>query len=111
MFPPDDSSLSKSSAFWRAIGRLEGTVEVLLENQRQLSQRQLRVDVEAGDREAKTERQFSQQEPQPETQLNDQESRAETEALVSRAIRRLDQCFYVVLIGGGALAVLIFAIG
>ena len=69
MFPPDDSSLSKSSAFWRAIGRLEGTVEVLLENQRQL-----RVDMEAGDREAKTERQFSQQEPQPETQLNDQES-------------------------------------
>ena len=40
MFPPDDSSLSKSSAFWRAIGRLEGTADALLEGQRDLREGQ-----------------------------------------------------------------------
>lgn len=105
MLAPDNSSLSKRYAFWRAVGQLEGTVEVLLENQREL-----RVNTGGRADEGQAENRFNQQEPQPETQFSAQESRAETDALIRGAVRRLDQCFYVVLVGGSVLIALMFAL-
>ena len=40
---PDDTSLSESVRLWRIIGRLEATVEFLLQNQRELKEGQKKL--------------------------------------------------------------------
>lgn len=52
---PDNSSLSESARLWRIIGRLEVTVELLLNNQRELkeSQEKLRAELRASQAQKK----------------------------------------------------------
>ncbi len=90
MFDGENSGLSEESKFWRAIGRLEGTVTVLVET---------RPAPDGGQHEDISARQ--------DTQLAlETEYRAE----LCKLLRRLDQLFYGTLGGGAILMASIVAV-
>ena len=89
-----DDSLSEQSKFWRAIGRLEGTVNALLE---------LQQEQKEGQRLLQTEMQAGYQPQRSELQAGYQELNAEIKEGFHQLNRRLDQLFWTVLVGGGVL--------
>lgn len=90
-----DDSLSEQSKFWRVIGRLEGTVNTLLELQ-QKPKEMLRPPLQ-------TEMRDGYQPPRVELQAGYQELNAEIKEAFRQLNRRLDQLFWMVLAGGGVL--------
>ncbi len=90
---PVEPSSSESSEFWRAIGRLEGTTNALLEGQRRM--------------EDKLETGSVEQRAYADAGLR--ELRADMNAGFQELNRRIDRLFYVILGFGGALMVSIFA--
>ncbi len=106
-----EASPSELSEIWRAIGRLEGTANALLEGQRQLreGQEQLKVTFQAEQQELRAEFKAEQQELRAEFKAEQQELRAEFKADLREVNRRVDRLFYAIMGIGGALMVSIYA--
>ena len=122
---PSEPEVSTSQLFgiWRTIGRLEGAANTLLEGQRELKegqeqlkavflsgQQELRAEFLSGQQELRAEFLRGQQEARAEYQAGQQEMRAEFKADLREVNRRLDQTFYMVLVGGGVLVALTLAL-
>ena len=111
---PSEPEVSTSQLFeiWRTIGRLEGAANTLLEGQRELKegQEQLKAVFLSGQQELRAEFLSGQQEARAEYQAGPQEMRAEFKADLREVNRRLDQTFYMVLVGGGVLVALTLAL-
>ena len=91
----EDSS-SELSRIWRAIGRLEGTVNALLEGQREL-------------KEGQQELKEGQQEIKESQERVKQELRDEFKADLREVHRRMDRMFFAFIAIGGALLVSVYA--
>ena len=86
---PADPSPSDYAELWRAIGRLEGTLNSLVTGQRELrdGQEQLRAEI----------------------QSSQQQLRAEIQAGLREVNPWVDRLFYTILAFGGAMIVAVFA--
>ena len=90
---PIEPSSSDAAEFWRAIGRLEGTVNALFEGQRRMED-----TLETGTQE---QREY--------TDAGLRELRSDMNAGFREVHRRIDRMFYAFLGIGGALVVSVYA--
>ena len=106
-----EASPSELSEIWRAIGRMEGTANALLEGQRELKegQQQLRAEMEAGFREERAYMDARFREERAYMDARFREERAHTDAGFRELNRRIDRMFYAILGVGGALLVSVYA--
>ena len=90
---PIQPASSESAEFWRAIGRLEGTVNALLEGQRRMEDK-----LDTGSQE---QREYSD--------AGLRELRTDLNVGFREMNRRIDRLFYTILAFGGAMIVSVFA--
>ena len=99
---PTDPEASPPESYetWRAIGRLEGTANALLEGQREVREglKDLRGDLDTGLRDLRGDL---------DTGLRD--LRGDLDTGLREVNRRIDRLFYAILGVGGALMVAMFA--